>query len=426
MKNHPRQLLRLVWTLILITSCSDIHSVTPTTIASKTFTDTPAPTKTVFPTRTPNPTQTFTPTPDFKDLTFQPRNANEAQAFVMFQINQGKEISEIDALFDTVNGRLAWTDSRMIDFDGDNKNELFLIVSVYLKGVGSSENVFWVAKEIQGRYNISYSKSEIASYGAKIELIDDLNNDGLQDVIFSRGLYGNGTGDDIFVAWMDNSSIAIHQITTTDLIINKMSLDSQNTKGFKNIVIIGFESGWGSSGPGRTIEEIYSTNGERYDLLQSRYLPDKYRIHVLQDAQIAFNKGNEDIAVKLWEQAAYDQSLENFPSMWIDDDEPEKYQPAFAIYRLYTYYLSKNDIANAQKYWMELNSKYPPDSPGGEFIELASEAKRLLELSQDSTFVCDGIYEFLNSTTEKADFLIEHWYWGDHNLNIVDFCPLRQ
>jgi hypothetical protein len=165
---------------------------------------------------------------------------------------------------------------------------------------------------------------------------------------------------------------------------------------------------------------------EEYELTNSHFLPSKYRIHVLQDAQIAFEAGDNKLAVKLWEQAAHDATLENFPSMWIENDVPEKYQPAYAVYRLYTYFVMMGDEINAQKYLRELNNKYSKGSPGGEFITLAREAKRLLDTSHDPAMVCKGIYDFMNATDEYASFLIDHWYWGDHNLNIVEFCPVRE
>jgi hypothetical protein len=409
--------LQPILAMLFITSCASdkvpINTLTPTAIAF---------------TRTSETTTISTSLPDFSDLPFQPLTSKHLQTFVIFHLNQGREVSEINTFFDEADGRHVWIEGRRIDFDGDNEDESILTISFYPENLDNVENIFLVAKKISGQdqYEIVYSLSETANYIPEIKLVDDFDGDSLPDLIFTRAPFGNGTGADIFVVRFEDSKFIIDQVATTDLVINKILADTPDTNGTKNLVVTGFEPGWGSSGPGRIVEETYSISSQKYDLLQSRYLPGDYRIHVLQDAQIAYNAGEEELAVKLWEQAAYDQSLINFPSMRMENDLPETYQPAFALYRLYTYFLSKSDLETAQRYWMELKSKYPDGSPGGEFTALGNEAMRLLDISQDPTVVCDGIYEFLNSTPENASFLMEHWYWGDHNLDIVEFCPLQR
>lgn len=427
MKVYLRLVIQIMWTILFVAGCSKSETIVPTTTKESLITTSiTKPTKTPYPSRTPKPTLTFTSTPDFESIVFQPRNSKELQDFVIFNTNQGKTIVEINAFFGQNERRQVWIDGKSVDFDGDGVYELFLTTSFYPEGQDHIENSFLVMKKTQGQYFMVYSKLETAYYIPKIELVDDFNGDNISDLVFTRPVAGNGVGADLFIVRQEKSGINISQVGETELIIDKIFASDNNTDSTKNLVIIGFESGWGSSGPGRTIEETYAINDRGYALLQSNYLPDKFRIHVLQDAQIAYNAGDEEIAVKLWEQAAVDVSLENFPSMWIENDIPERYQPAFALYRLYTYHLSINDTETAQKYWKEMNNKYPPGSPGGEFVELGSEAKHLLDISQDPALVCDGIYEFLNSTIEWADFLIDHWYWGDYNLDIVDFCPVRR
>ena len=345
----------------------------------------------------------------------------------MFHLNQGKQTDQINTLFVAEDGsRYAWLDGRNIDLDGDNKDEVVFIASIYIDKLKKNENIYWIAKKVTKQYEVAYSKVETTSYAATIEIVSDLNNDNLPDLVFIRPLPGNGTGAVIFLTRYKDASFSIQQVAETNLIISETKTSSQDKDDANNLIVVGFEPGWGSSGPGRTVKEIYSYNGEKFTLIQSQHLSDDFRIHVLEDAQTAYNSGNEKLAVKLWEQAAYDQSLINYPSMWIDNDLPEIYQPAFAVYRLYTYYLSVNDKEKSGFYWTKLNNNYPEGSPGGEFIPLAVEAKRLLEKSEDTDFVCTGIYEFLNSTIENVNFLMHHWYWGDHNRDIVDFCPLKR
>lgn len=425
MKKHQFSVI-LVFVVFLAASCKSTPTPLPETPAP---TSTFIPTKPVSPTRTlqPAPTLASTAEPDFNSKGFKPRNAEELQALIMFHLNQGKQIDEIgELLVDTEGDTFAWLDGRAADFDGDQEKELLLLASIYIEDLGQDENIYWIAKKTGEQYEAVYSKSEKAAYGGVIKLIDDLNNDNLPDALFSRGHFGSGADMDIFVARSGESGFIIQKVGWLSLIVRKIQLASEVSNGMRNLIVVGDQYQWMSAGPGRTVEETYAFSGREYELLQSRYLPDDYRIHVIQDAQIAYNTGDEKLAVQLWKKAAYDESLINFPSVLIEDDRPELYQTAFALYRLYTYYLSINEAATAQKYRAELNNKYPEGTPAGEFNALATEAKRQLDSSRNASTVCKGIYEFLNSTPENTGFLTQHWNWGDLNYDIVDFCPLRR
>lgn len=411
MKTAYRLFLQIILSMTLLISCALSPTAPITTVAN-----------TEIPTDIVLPTQTLVPT---NISVFLPKDADELQSFVISQLNEGKTVSQIHALFNE-DYRHIWVQGQTLDLDGDGQDELFLIASAYFQDISNLENMFWIIKKNHEQYTVSYSKSENALYVPKLEFVDDFDNDNLPDLIFTRPAFGDGSGAKIFVVHYTNSKFAIDAVGETDLMIDTLQASTKDKNGFMNLVIVGFEPGWATSGPGRTVNETYSVIPNKYSLLQSHYLPDNYRIHVLQDAQIAYEAHNDELAVKLWEQAAHDQSLENFPSMHMDNDIPEKYQPAFAVYRLYTYYLSIKDDAKAQVYWTELNNDYPKGAPGSEFIPLAIEAKRLLATNKPAGIVCDGIYKFLNSTTQNVNFIMDHWYWGDHNLDIVEFCPVQR
>src|SRR5262245_44771998 len=100
MKVQSWPLLQTVWVMLLITGCIRTQS-NPPIIETPGFTNTPAPPQTVYLTDIPESAESSTPVPDFNNTTtFQPRNSDEMQAFVMFHLNQGNEISEIDSFFD--------------------------------------------------------------------------------------------------------------------------------------------------------------------------------------------------------------------------------------------------------------------------------------------------------------------------------------
>ncbi len=364
-------------------------------------------------TRTPTITPTLTPSP-------YPGNWAQLTEFVIKKLIAGQAISEIITELDEKNITLQ---SSFVDFDGDEVDELFLTGT--MSQGDRVRTAFWIISRSQNDYMVVYARyPETFLYGADIYDIGDLNGDTLPDLLAASYGYGSGCGENLFVfGWRNTDYISYSAYT--ELCIENVEVDEIN-----EIVLTGHESCWGSSGPGRRIKEYYQQDNTEYKLSYSEKLPSNYRIHVLSDAQSAYDDGNVEQAVQLWEQAAHDQSLINYPSQWngaaVENDKPEIYQPAFALYRLYTYYLITDNKVKAQQYLQELWDLVGDEkSPGGELLTLANEAKRLLDSSQDPEVVCNGIYEYLNSTDENIAFLFAHWYWGGLN-DSVDFCPLRR
>jgi hypothetical protein len=348
-----------------------------------------------------------------------PEDTSQLIELVMTKLNNGEEIPEI--VVDLEKRRKTIT-SVSLDFNGDGTNELFLTGTIRKNHLDWLSSVYWIVSKSQNGYKIEYSLSpDEYLYAGNIYEIGDINGDKLPDLLVASADVGGGDcGQYLFIFSWQNQDY-IHYRAWTDLCIDIVEVTENN-----ELVITGQMYETFGSGPTRKTEEYFQRVGTEYLLGHSKLLSSQYRIHILMDAQEAYDAGDDSLAVQLWDKAAHDQSLINFPSIHIENDQPEIYQPAFALYRLYTYYLANDDKTTAEQYLNELRNLVGKEtSPGGELLSLASEAKILLNINTDSADVCVGIYEYLNSTDENAYFMVDHWDWGYLN-GLVEFCPLRR
>jgi hypothetical protein len=396
--------------VILITGCTQVgSSLTPLV---KTSLTTPVETPTMV---SITDTPTSRPTPS---LIFLPENTDQLIKLVMTKLNNGQKITEITTELGKEEIPL---ESLSIDFNGDGIDELFLTATLSRNDRDWLSSVYWIVSQSQDGYKIEYSLSpDIYLYAGQIYELGDLNGDKLPDLLVASGRYGNGC-DQVLYLFGWRSTKYTSYAAETDLCIESIEVGEKN-----ELVITGQIAESMDSGPTRKKKEYFQQNHAEYLLSHSDVLPSNYRIHVIGDAQAAYDVGNDALSVQLWDRAAHEQSLLNYPSRRIDDDKPEIYQPAFALYRLYTYYLANGEITRAEQYLKELKNLVGDEtSPGGELLSLASEAKKLLAVSKDPERVCSGIYIYLNSTKENSDFMLDHWDWGALN-GTVEFCPLRQ
>jgi hypothetical protein len=286
----------------------------------------------------------------------------------------------------------------------------------------------WVFKKSGKSYQTIYFDPRESRIEPKIVASDDVNGDEQQEVVLQDCFYSPSgwCGLKVYVLGFNGGQI-VDYFGDIDTRIDSRGEVKLGDKvgGFRILLVDGSTSGSWGAGPGRDMEKVFVFDGSMYQESTSRLLPSKYRIHVLQDAQIAFKNGDIDTALQLWDTAAHDASLENFPSLqYFETDHPERYQPAYALYRIYCEYLLEGQAGKAQQVLDELKSKYPENSPGGEFIAIAGEIKRLLSIDQNPANLCPAIYDFIDNTFHE-DFLIYRWDYGYNNRDIINFCPFN-
>jgi tetratricopeptide (TPR) repeat protein len=356
--------------------------------------------------------------------TLQPSpSLSELQSSFLELLNQGKEPSDIIQTLQTPDITVQITPA---DIDNDNIPELIVTGSInYI--YANPESGIWILKRDGTIYQVEYYDHRGITIELKIVAIDDINNNMLQEVIlqsFTTSPLGWCEINVFVLGWYEDHIIDYFGGLDTATISCPAEVILGNiVGGNRELQVIGTASNTLGGGPKRGMEATYVFKENKYQLSIVQLAPSNIRIHVLQDAQIAFDNGNYALSLQLWDKAAHDTTLENFSSKRISNDQPQIYQPAYALYRIYCLYLLLGDVQKAQAVFDEIKNRFPENSPGGEFIGVAREIKTLLSTSRDPEMVCPAINNYIY-VTYSDELLLDHWDWGYNNQNIVNFCPL--
>jgi hypothetical protein len=395
----------------------------PTSSHTRRPTGTPTSTRTRRPTRTSTPTDRFTRTPTFT-ATHETSQLEGLYAIILASLNQGIPISNILGTLQDENITLQ---AFLVDFDEDGTPDILMIATVHIDNVIHENNSgVWVFKESEKGYQTVFSYQMIMLGAIKFLAEEDVNQDTLPEVILT-GIWSTpmmACDTIILVLGWQAGKIVEYFEQQLDACSSEVYLGEIDPNGNRQIVVQNPGPGGLSGGPSRASTDIYTIQDNQYQLFTSQLFPAIYRIHVLQEAQVAYHDGDYDIALQLWDQAAHDTALINYPSESLgQEDQPEIYQPAFALYRMYTTHLILGDTDKAQKVLDEISSSYPAGTPGSEFFEIGKKIHELLTDSQDADIVCPAIIDFIDLAYDDAFFW--HWSWGYKNLGIIEFCPVE-
>jgi hypothetical protein len=182
----------------------------------------------------------------------------------------------------------------------------------------------------------------------------------------------------------------------------------------------------------RDIVRIYGFDGYNWRIVSTEYLPSIYRHHVLADGQRAFDDGNLELAAQFFDQAAHDDTLTSADSNFniTQDiqpfqDFPDEYQRAFALFRLMIVQIALGEKAMAENTFAELGERYPNETRGGEFTQLAALYKAEVESGKSFGQACAAVTQF---TLDTFPYLGEHiGYWGWLNMGFTNetHCPYK-
>lgn len=209
-----------------------------------------------------------------------------------------------------------------------------------------------------------------------------------------------------------------------------IKVSDYNGDGQRDIYVRGQTAGNLEYGVGRGVMEIYQWKDNAFQKLEKTYLPSPYRIHALQDAQVALDEDNPFEAIELYEKAATRAYLKNEPSFYEklnNQDFSEAYQTAFANFRLVTLWLSINGPQTAQSVIERMESKYLSSQPGNEFVELAAVFQENLAKTNDLVSACTEVTSRINMS---YPYLAGYGYignWGYANVQYLneDLCPFK-
>jgi hypothetical protein len=317
-----------------------------------------------------------------------------------------------------------------VDLNKDGIEEIVLSSSVFNEAWGLTS---WVSiyQCKDGLYTATDFELEAGYiHAVTIVRVIDLMQMGYPQVYFQYQWIGSAcTQSVIIVGWNGKSFVNFGEMPYLYCPATIRIFD-YNQDGQREIYMRGMTAGNLESGVGRGTIQVYQWNTNAFQAIEKSYLPSPYRIHVLQDAQVALDQGDTFQAIALYEKAATRKYLKNERSVYEkdnDQDFAEQYQTAFANFRLVTLWLSIDRPHEAQHIIERMKTRYAPATPGDEFRELAVTFQTGFVGGQDRRSACAAVTAQID---KSYPYLAGYGYignWGTANIEYSndDLCSFK-
>lgn len=391
------------------------------------------PTATLRPSRTPEP-PLVCPDGTKQSALPAPKNLGEFREPVLNYLNTGGDLRLLPGVLKD-SGMSAEVEA--VDLNGDQLNELIVLLDYPTSPDYGHESAVWTYRCTRtGLYAEAGTFMDgLYTWEPTVYAITDLTGDRHPEVIVQGtwsgsacemavaaiGEVGNAIVDHFFGKVMPGcpGTISINQAASGDLPTITLHGETSTSLG---------------GGPSRGVAYTYRWRASDLALIDERLDASPLRIHVLEDAQRALDGGDFDEAIRLYNQAAHDEALENVASQYYipfinsglpDRDVPEKYQPAFALFRLGAIY---HFLGKADEFALtlaELGSKYPSGTPGGEFVDLLTEFQEGYQSGGNPIDACQAVGADIRLRYPDLEHHIGDWGYANVSYVATTICPFN-
>jgi hypothetical protein len=356
---------------------------------------------------------------------------------------------------------------KKIDLTGDGLQELVVYVSFRMIIMGC----------IQGNYQtfLIYPEPEEMVWGGgpKALAIKDINLDGVPELVLS---YSKSTGENTVVdilawdgalfksiiqvsrgedseetsaltrnlAWYPSSRVGEKPMMNCSADVQLQDLDKNGTQ---ELILTDYGPCQPDSlydfGPWRGQQMMFKWDGQHYLYMSQKLTPPIYRFQAVQDADRAFLMGENDQALKLYQEVIFNDKLEwwsherrefirdsksSHPTLALPKSDPNEYQvlSAYARYRIVLHHLNKGWESDASMVYKTLLNKYPLGNKGAIYVEMAGLLIKEYQASKDLKKACKQVLEYTTAHPEVIEQLNENDYGAQsHHYQLEEICPVK-
>jgi len=264
--------------------------------------------------------------------------------------------------------------------------------------------------------------------------ISNINNDESLEIIYSYTVSRSNCEAGVSITSFKNGKYAPIRIEDNFPDCKyKISLNDINDDGVMEISVEGNTSSSLGGGIGRRVRHTFELNDFNvYQLRVVELLPSEYRIHVLEDAQIALNEGNYESALQIYSVAAHSDQLQDVPSLYditmknsdpAHVQYPHEYQTAFALFRMVTLLVISDDLNGAKEILDKMYFQYPVGSPGSAFYNLAELFVNEYLVDNLKLEACTKVTALIASAFPDLDRYIGYWGYNNISYKNETICP---
>lgn len=282
------------------------------------------------------------------------------------------------------------------------------------------------------------------SFQCCITFIEDLNFDGVSEIIADYGYGTGGSFYDIF-GWDGSSFKRIIEFEAATYTDEKIDIAGNN--GTRKMVVISKDSMDALRYLDQTVRDrIISLewNGKNFIVTEEYFAP-QFRFQAIQDADSIIIKGDFQKAISFYQEAIYNDKLDwwslnrfrqQFQSAYGDPDstpvptpsDPTEYPSlaAYAYYRIMLLYLVQGQDAEAASTYQTLQDTFGTDPYAAPYVEMATAFWNAYQSTQK---MYDGCAAAIQYAVENPQILTplgsDYHGWQSHIYVPADVCPFR-
>ena len=222
-----------------------------------------------------------------------------------------------------------------------------------------------------GRYVLSHTVvSNQDAFAPQLYHIQDINNDGMAEVVYSIKNCGAHTcfEDVNILGWQGGNYISRLEGSTLDYPYPEIKLTDFNHDGIYDLEIVGTTIASVGAGPQRDSINVWSydaTSGN-WKLTSQTKAASPFRVHVMHDAEAAMDRGEYLIASLLFQQVIEDDSLLE----WANPESEYNNLAAYAYYKRIVASVFLDDRTTALSLFDEFEELYG-DTDQYAYVEMA-------------------------------------------------------
>ena len=386
----------------------------------------------ISPTRLPTPEPEYTcPFTGTAETNFESESLESLKNSILAYLNEGGGWETLTPLLSEQEAEAVVT---AVDFNKDSINEVIMSVGFEVEQY-ETEYATWVFQCRNSNYEVVF-QIWWGFYHDRERIVDivDLNDDSFPEVVLESLWVGSAcTYELTIIGWQPDKGFVNHAPSHLELEFGcggEITIDDLDGDNVKEIIIEGETVFHQAYGPTREIIQKFQLIDDFYHLIETEYLPSTLRIHIFDDAQRALDSGDILLAAQLYDQAAHDPTLEDYPSKRFPPgdgynlDHPNEYQRSFALFRLVVirYFLEETEDLDGTL--AELGSSFPEGSFGNEFAILAHLYIEQRTIGVSATDACSEVANYIEENFPDLDAHIGDWGLNFAYYNSNTICPV--
>jgi hypothetical protein len=343
-------------------------------------------------------------------------------AAILDYLNSGATPDQLETAL--VDAAVANRPVAVLDADLNADGKLDLAVSIFnpASSLVTPESTLLVYLCEANEYTLAFQQTE--DTGAILWHFRDLDADGMAELIFSRSQCGAHTCFETYhiLSWSPGGIQDTVLEGSNELPYPVLELQDPDGDRRFDILITG--SGFGSvgAGPQRPKTVVYAYIPEqsgwaRYDTILGK---SNYRIHVLQDAEIAARDGDYTAATDLYQRVIEDPNLLD----WVSPEEERADLSAYAEFKLVVMHTALDQPDRAKESFNRMGESIAASAPQSGYVDLAQTFLSAYDTSGLQAG-CSAVESYAEANVEAILLPLNSFGYGNPGYTAADLCPYR-